>query len=186
MKPELDPRFDDLLCYRGVNPANVLRGKYLQIALLDSTGPHVCALAARLSHESWSRSAPLADEDLLTRLEKSGDEHAKGLRWLQYCLLIDAPRYWWAEMDTYTVGIIPMGSTSTMHKEAKRLKGDDLVAAKAALPEGTRQLRIRGFSYHALKRIAAQRRKHRLPEWQEFCGFVDHLYSKNPLRWPWW
>ena len=185
MKPKLDPRFDEVLKHSWVlaGPKSLYRGDYLQIAVIEQTSPSPAALAARLSHESWSRSTPDTDAALLERLEQSGDEHAKGLRWLQYCLLIDAPRYWWAEMDTYTVGIVPMGSTSTMHKEAKRLKGDDLVAAKAALPEGTRQLRIRGFSYHALKRIRDQRRRHRLPEWQDFCGFVDLLFSENPLRW---
>lgn len=149
------------------------KGTYLDLALLHKTPRRLCALASRLSHESWERSTEDTDFDLLERLANLGEEHAKSLRGHQFYLAIEAPRYWWAEADTYTVGMIPMGSTSTMFNEAKRLKGDELVAAKSALSEGTLQLRIRAFSEPTLLRMARQRAKHRLPEWQEFAHFVD-------------
>lgn len=149
------------------------KGAYLDLALLHKTPRRLCALASRLSHESWERSTEDTDFDLLERLANLGEEHAKSLRGHQFYLAIEAPRYWWAEADTYTVGMIPMGSTSTMFNEAKRLKGDELVAVKSALPEGTLQLRIRAFSEPTLLRMARQRAKHRLPEWQEFARFVD-------------
>ncbi len=151
---------------------------HIAVGLMDGTDWRLCAMASRLSHESWHRAEADADRSLLARLVKSGDEHAKSLRWLQYCLAIEAPRYWWQEMDTYTVGMIPMGSTSTMHKEAKRLSGDELVEAKSNLPEGTLQLRIRAFSWPTLRRIIQQRKNHRLPEWQVFCEFAEYLTSK--------
>lgn len=150
-----------------------LKGDYLDITLLHKTPIRICALASRLSHESWDKSSPETDQALLKRLIAAGDEHSKGLRGLIYILAIEAPRYWWVEMDTYTVGVIPMGSTSTMHKEAKKLKGAKLVALKEQLTEGTLQLRIRGFSWHTLRRIIQQRKTHRLPDWQEFCQFAE-------------
>jgi hypothetical protein len=78
-------------------------------------------------------------------------------------------------MDTYTVGTIPMGSTSTMHKEAKKLKGMELVEAKSELCEGTLQFRVRAFSHPTLRRIISQRKDHRLPEWHEFCAFAEEI-----------
>lgn len=151
------------------------RGTYLDLALLHKTPRRLCALASRLSHESWERSTEETDAALMQRLWSSGEEHAKSLRGHLFYLAIEAPRYWWVEMDTYTVGTIPMGSTSTMFNEAKKLKGEDLVRVKSELPEGTLQLRIRAFSEPTLLRIVHQRAKHRLPEWQEFAAFVNQI-----------
>jgi len=147
-------------------------GDFLDIALVHETPTHLAAMATRLSHESHALSSPERDVSLLGRMIASGEEHEKGLRGKLYYLMIEAPRYWWVEMDTYTVGVISMGSTSTMHKEAKGLKGAELVAAKSALPEGTLQLRMKAVSHLTLRRIVAQRLHHRLPEWQEFCTFT--------------
>jgi len=51
----------------------------------------------------------------LIRLIKKGDEHGKSERLLQVSLKITAPRYIWQELDTYTVGVTPGSSTSTMY-----------------------------------------------------------------------
>ena len=51
----------------------------------------------------------------LIRLIKKGDEHGKSERLLLVSLKITAPRYIWQELDTYTVGMIPGSSTSTMY-----------------------------------------------------------------------
>jgi hypothetical protein len=115
----------------------------------------------------------------MERLWSSGDEHAKSLRGHLFYLAIEAPRYWWAEMDTYTIGAIPMGSTSTMFNEAKKLKGDELVRVKSELSEGTLQFRMRAFSEPTLLRIVNQRAKHRLPEWQEFAGFIAAIHRTS-------
>ena len=56
-----------------------------------------------------------ADLDLMLRLSKAGPSHAKFLRYINVSLDINAPRYWWAEMDTYKVGTV-RNSCSTMHK----------------------------------------------------------------------
>ena len=152
---------------------------HIALGLMERTDWRLCAMAGRLSHESWHKASSDGDRNLLGRLIKSGDEHAKSLRWLQYCLAIEAPRYFWQEMDTYTIGVVPMGSTSTMHKEAKKLSGDALVEAKSNLPEGTLQLRIRAFSWHTLRRMVAQRQRHRLPEWIAFCDFAERITEED-------
>lgn len=65
------------------------------------------------------------DLDLAQRLYKSGTEHRTYARHILVWMEIDAPLYWWKEMDRYTVGKSQV-SESTMHKiHAKKLTLDD-------------------------------------------------------------
>lgn len=85
----------------------------------------------RNSYNSWDKSDSAfnretgvyevgdADLDLMARLAKSGPSHAKFLRYINVTLDVTAPRYWWAEMDTYKVGTV-RNSCSTMHKVAAK------------------------------------------------------------------
>ena len=72
----------------------------------------------RNSFNSWDRSDSKFDEhgnyivgeadlDLMDKLSRSGPSHAKFLRYINVSFDITAPRYWWAEMDTYKVGTGP-------------------------------------------------------------------------------
>ena len=84
----------------------------------------------RNSFNSWDRSDSKFDEngnyivgeadlDLMDKLSRSGPSHAKFLRYINVSFDITAPRYWWAEMDTYKVGTV-RNSCSTMHKVAAK------------------------------------------------------------------
>lgn len=65
------------------------------------------------------------DHDLMMRLVKAGDEHAKFMRMIHVSMDILAPLYWWKQADTYKVGFIT-NSCSTMHKiQAKEFVWDD-------------------------------------------------------------
>lgn len=55
------------------------------------------------------------DLDLAQRLISAGSDHAKFLRQILVIMDINAPWYWWKEMDTYKVGTTA-NSCSTMHK----------------------------------------------------------------------
>lgn len=55
------------------------------------------------------------DQDLSSRLQKAGPEHAKHLRMVMVWADIAAPRYWWNEFDTYRAGVEKV-SCSTMHR----------------------------------------------------------------------
>ena len=59
-----------------------------------------------------------SDMDLAQRLIKAGPEHAKYLRQIFVSMDINAPIYWWSEMDTYKVGTTA-NSRSTMHTLSK-------------------------------------------------------------------
>lgn len=65
------------------------------------------------------------DLSLMRRLIRAGSSHRKFLRQIFVSVDITAPRYWWAEFDTYKVGTTA-NSCSTMHKiTAKGFTLDD-------------------------------------------------------------
>lgn len=65
------------------------------------------------------------DHDLMMRLVKTGTDHRKFMRMIVVYVDVTAPRYWWAEADTYKVGTVA-NSCSTMHKiHTKELTQDD-------------------------------------------------------------
>lgn len=65
------------------------------------------------------------DFELMQRLARAGTDHRKFMRMIVVYVDVTAPRYWWAEADTYKVGTVA-NSCSTMHKiHAKELTPDD-------------------------------------------------------------
>lgn len=115
------------------------------------------------------------DLHLMSVLVKRGDEHAKVVRGIMVYAEINAPRYWWQEMDTYRIGTDRLSSESTMHIQGKGMSEEELIKMKEELTEGTMQKRVQVFSYQTLRRIYFQRRNHRLPHWREFCHWVEGL-----------
>ena len=121
------------------------------------------------------------DLDLMNTLVKRGTEHAKVTRGIMVWAKITAPIYWWCEMETYVVGHQRLSSESTMHVDCRGLSGDDLVAAKAAIPMGKELTKVDAFSYQALRNIAKQRWNHRLPEWHSFVDWIKTLPFSHEL-----
>jgi len=139
-------------------------------------------------------------EKVITKLISQGDEHAKIMRQVVVHMEITGPRYWWTQFSTYHSGV-EMYSGSTMHTLlrdgvklndfvpetecspalADAIKDRDLVRAKANLPEGFLQTRLVMISYQTLRRIWAQRKNHRLPEWREFIESMHELPYCNEL-----
>lgn len=65
------------------------------------------------------------DLDLMRRLYKAGSEHRKYLRQVFCSMDVNAPLYWWKEMDQYRINVTT-NSCSTMHKiHAKEFTLDD-------------------------------------------------------------
>lgn len=121
--------------------------------------------------------------------------HNKFLESIVVWMEVEAPRFWWSEMDTYRVGITKQ-SDSTMHTltrqpltqenfeygcnqqyldflnrridlcKRKIISIDEL---KNNLTEGFLQGRSICTSYKALRNIILQRWNHKLPQWQLFC-----------------
>jgi hypothetical protein len=121
------------------------------------------------------------DLKLAQSLILKGDEHSKFIRGIEVWLELTAPWYWFNELDTYVVGTTPLSSTSSMHIECRNLTGEALQAAKGAIRGDYEYTRIRTFNYQTLRRIYYQRINHRLPEWKQFCSFIDTLPLANEL-----
>lgn len=121
------------------------------------------------------------DLALLSTLVKRGDEHAKAIRGLMVYAEIEAPIYFYREIETYRIGRERLGCNSTMHQQCKVLSGDELVKAKAEMPMGTMQKTVDMFSYQCLRNIVKQRKGHRLPEWKAFIDWVKSLPFANEL-----
>lgn len=131
-----------------------------------------------------------------TKLAPLDRGHNKFLRMIQLWCEVEAPRFWWAEYDTYKVGTVAQ-SDSTMHTLTRRsLTREDfeygihcaylnllneniqhcrdgdmfLHHIKNDLPEGFIQGRTLNFNYATLREITLQRYNHRLPQWQLFLS----------------
>lgn len=61
------------------------------------------------------------DKKLAQSLITGGPVHSKFLRSIMVWVDITAPLYWWAEFDTYKVGVV-RNSCSTMHKLLSKIK----------------------------------------------------------------
>ena len=109
----------------------------IQIDKVEVFGWEAAIRGMRNSFNSWDKSDSRynadsgkyevgpADIELMDKLSRSGPSHAKFLRYINVTLDITAPRYWWAEMDTYKVGTV-RNSCSTMHKvQAKEFERAD-------------------------------------------------------------
>lgn len=135
-----------------------------------------------------------------------GDD--KFLRQILVTFDVLAPRYFWAQFDTYGV-FTTKNSQSTMHKGKaldydrladaevdpfilarfqeivdryqKEPTEENLLKVKANLPEGICLAAGISTNYAQLRTMFYQRHTHRLPQWRWFCeGFIANLpYAKE-------
>lgn len=130
---------------------------------------------------SWAIVVDPQDLELLQKLVRAGDEHAKVLRGVVVWAKVTAPVYWWCEQETYRAGHERLMSESTMHIDCRGLSGEELQKAKAAIPMGKELTKVDFFSYQCLRRMWLQRKNHRLPEWREFCEWIESLPMAEEL-----
>lgn len=69
------------------------------------------------------------DMALMQKLVEGGSEHRKFMRQIHVSVDITAPRYWWSEFDTYSVGV-SKNSESTMHTIKKETLTIDMFTDK--------------------------------------------------------
>ena len=189
----------------------------MKVKLLSVAGLDEACRAVRLSFNSssdencveTSHDCDIYADDLalLKKLVLNGDSHAKVMRMVQVWLDIEAPRYWWAEMDTYKVGTTTM-SESTMHTVTKRhltendfemgfggvldyewiqklndlIDNKDWYGVKSRLPESFLQRRIVNLNYQTLRHIYIDRKNHRLPQWKKFLAILNDLPFPELIR----
>lgn len=151
----------------------------MKIELMDIAGLYPALNAVRLPFGKEPRSVDgkldPKDVELVRKLVVSGDEHAKVTRGIVVWVKTKAPIYWLREMETYRIGHERLSCESTMHIDCKGLQGAELQKAKADMPMGKEQVACDMFSYQCLRHIYFQRKNHRLPEWKQFCEFIESL-----------
>lgn len=107
----------------------------IKIMNIDTYGWESAVRGVRNPYSSWAKSDSqfdtyvhqigTADLKLMQKLANAGNDHGKFLRMITVTMDIDAPLYWWKEMDTYKVGTVA-DSCSTMHTlHTRDLKLDD-------------------------------------------------------------
>ena len=79
------------------------------------------------------------DLHLMSTLIKRGDEHAKAIRGMIVYAEIEAPIWFYRELETYRLGRERLSSESTMHIDCKGLSGEELEKAKDEIPMGKTQ-----------------------------------------------
>lgn len=105
------------------NPMNSWEKSDSEFCILGSPD-YEESIAVDYDDESTTYIGP-NDQNLMMRLVKAGDEHAKFMRMIHVQMDILAPLYWWKQADTYKVGFVT-NSCSTMHKiQAKEFVLDD-------------------------------------------------------------
>ena len=164
----------------------------MEVIKLEEAGYMSAMEGMALSHKvSVKRAIEVAG----TLYRKDGG-HNKFLESIIVWMKIQAPRFWWAEADTYRVGMTKQ-SESTIHTITKRdLTQDDFSypipnkmledlnglinlyrtsashevfgLIKNNLPEGFLQKRIMCTNYKTLRNMTQQRKGHKLVEWKEF------------------
>ena len=154
------------------------------------------------SYEAWG-DVPTEEQERIKRvackLAPKGGSEAKWLRAVYYTWSIKAPRFLWAEMDTYKVGtvaqsestmrVLSMGRSFTPKDFEGEIDGfvlgklnilldclrnhpkdtHFLMELKGRLPESFLQRRIWSCSLAVMQNVHRQRRNHRLELWHRVC-----------------
>ena len=170
----------------------------MQVRILKEAGYEEALLGLSLNKNQPVENMP----NVLRRLAHMGGGHSKALESISVWLDVTATRFWWAEADTYRVGISKQ-SQSTMHTILKReltqsdftrpippiilnelnavIRVGDLLRVKELLPEGYLQRRVIATNYKTLQNICQQRRIHKLPEWWFFVDYLEAMLQHPEL-----
>jgi len=182
----------------------------MKIKVLKECGYEEALLGLGLSYGLTDDEVSIGGvlSDRLIRVSKNLCErdygHNKFLESIQVWLDVTAPRYWHSEADTYRVGSTKQ-SQSTMHTlmkkpftqemfekpipnsvlmELEQLRKDNSFdELKNLLPEGFLQRRIWNVNYKVLRNIIAQRKKHKLQQWQYFCWYIYNNIEHQEFFW---
>ena len=181
----------------------------MEIRIVEEAGYESAIMGMSLSFKD--RAEPMGDwwrkqrekaERRAALLAQKGGGHNDFLKQIMVWIDIEAPRYWWSEMDTYH--FVWKNSESTMHTLKRRdltlqdFEGELVMQEvleeyrkwrptmsindlKGLLPESYLQRRMCTTNYLSLRNIIAQRHDHRLPQWQIFCDAIRGQVQRPEL-----
>jgi hypothetical protein len=169
----------------------------LKVTLEELAGLKTAVKAMRNPKNSWDRSDSyetfvvdtetlrsvpseffLGDNDLklMQNLTSAGVEHRTFARMVQVWVTIDAPFYWWKEMDRYTVGKNQIGC-STMHKiHDKEFTLDDFSCDHLHMKSlSTMGVVIQLLNFYRNKFIAHKDKEH----WWQMIQLLPSSYNQT-------
>lgn len=157
--------------------------KPLKIELLEVGGITPSLEAMRLPKKGKVQS----DRKLAKQLIRGGSSHAKFSRGVVFWVKAEFQVGFMIELDTYRHGREVLSTSSSMHNELRVLEGVELAEQKQRdLPE-KQYTQIATYSAQCLRKIYVERRKHRHPDWQIFCDWIESLpqfeYWICPEKW---
>jgi hypothetical protein len=124
------------------------------------------------------------DAKLAAKLVKAGPDHAKAMRGIVVWVELKMQIGWLIEFEAYRHGVECLSTSSSMHGELRRLSGVELAEQKQNdLPDKV-YTRICTISYQALRSMYRARRRHRHPDCQIFCDFIETLPYFDTLIYP--
>ena len=165
----------------------------MQVTILEEAGFKWAMRGLARSYNQNIESMPT----VALKLGPKDKGHNKFLESIQVWLDIEAPRFWWSEMDTYRAGISKQ-SDSTIHTLSRQELTQDnfekpidqeylnylniLIRQKAsieelknALPDGFIQGRTVNLNYKVIRHIMIQRYNHKLSQWHVLCDAMRDL-----------
>ncbi len=145
--------------------------KPLKIKLLNWAGEAESILAMRLPKQGVVND----DINLAKKLVRGGSSHAKFSRGIIYWIDYSFQVGFMIELDTYRHGREVLSTSSSMHVELKELGGVELAEQKQKDLPDKYYRQVATFSAQCLRKIYIERRKHRHPDWQLFCDFIETL-----------
>lgn len=147
--------------------------KPLKIETLEVHGADSSLKAMRLPMEG--RKEKTETMALARALVKRGTEHAKFSRgiivWAEMWFQVG----WMVEFETYRHGKETLSTSSAMHVDLRDLSGEELAEEKQRGLGEKYYHRIGTFSYQCLRKMYIERRKHKHPDWQIFCDWIETL-----------
>ena len=173
----------------GANMENLQLYRPLQVKLMSVNGLMESMVAMRLPKGGVSDTVSPTelgpgDADLAGRLIRAGSDHAKAIRGVVAYLQMNMQVGFLIEFETYRHGVECLSTSSAMHGELKRLTGIALAEKKQADLSEKVYTRIVMVSYQALRAMYKARRKHRHPDWQIFCDFIEEMPHFSELIFP--
>lgn len=154
--------------------------KQIELECIGSAGVIPSLTAMRLPKNGRTHS----DEALARKLVKAGGSHAKFSRGIIYYIRAEFQVGFMIELDTYRHGREVLSTSSSMHTELKSMSGIELAEQKQAdLPDKV-YTQIAMYSAQCLRKIYAERRSHRHPDWLRFCRFIETLDGFDTYIWP--
>lgn len=162
--------------------------KALEVELKSVHGLDEAMEAMRLPKKSKSdtKNGVLGIDDarLAGNLIRAGNDHAKAIRGIVAWIKVTMQVGWMIEFETYRCGVECLSTSSTMHNELVKLSGEELAEEKQKGLSDLTYERVLTISYQALRSMYKARRRHRHPDWQIFCDFIEELPYYNKLIMP--